>query len=127
MRYWSEGLGRRELVIDLEKSKLTRKPNFLELSGVVDSPAPWAYEIEVEFDDWKAILETAAKPETGTFLVQRASWGVLLRIAAGLSKFIIILAFFRIRRLVGLDRCQAATPIADEPPAPGPASENVGR
>lgn len=112
MHYWSEGLGRRQLIIDLAKSRLENKSSFLELSGVVDAPAPWEYEIEVEFDDWKAILETAVKRDTGTFLVQRATGGELLAIIGGLLRFILMLALYRSLHLLGVGAAAAPAPEA---------------
>lgn len=120
MHYWSEGLGRRQLIINLEKSRLDNKGEFLELSGVVDAPAPWEYEIEVEFDDWKAILETAVKRDTGTFLVQRASGGQLLAIIGGLLRFMLMLALYRGLHLLGpgAARWTAAPEVSADADAP---------
>ncbi len=126
MHYWSEGLGRRQLIINLAKSKLTRKADFLELSGVVDAPAPWEYEIEVEFADWQAILTTATRPETGAFLVQRSSMRELIAIATGLGQFLAVLAWYRMRHLLGFDRDATAADNAARELIADPANEKAG-
>ena len=63
MRFWSEGLGERQLVMNLGKSHIKRLDEVMLLSGVVDSPAPWEYEVKINRADWAKILDTAATPE----------------------------------------------------------------
>lgn len=104
MRFWSEGLGDRELIINLDRADLTAKEDRLELGGVVDSPAPWEYNIKMKFEDWAAILKTAARQDTGEFIASQASIPLLLRIFGGLLGFVLMLAFYRLRRLLGVDR-----------------------
>lgn len=103
MRFWSEGLGDRELVIDLERTSLTAVEDRLELGGVVDAPAPWEYNIKMQVDDWAAILHTAAHPDTGGFIASRASAAQLMQIFGGLVGFVAMLALHRLKRLIGMD------------------------
>lgn len=104
MRFWSEGLGDRELVINLERADLANREERLELSGVVDAPAPWEYNIKMQVEDWAAILKTAVRPDTGAFIASRASLGQLVRIFGGLVAFVLMLALYRLRRQLGIDR-----------------------
>lgn len=115
MRFWSEGLGDRELVINLDRADLAAKEDRLELGGVVDAPAPWEYNIKMQVDDWAAILKTAARPDTGEFIASRASLQLLIRIFGGLVVFVVMLAVFRLRRRLGLDRTAPAEQAAAAP------------
>lgn len=116
MRFWSEGLGDRELVINLDRADLVAKEDRLELGGIVDSPAPWEYNIKMKFEDWAAILKTAARPDTGEFIASRASVPLLIRIFGGLLGFVLMLAVYRLRRLLGIDRGE------QQPPGPALAT-----
>lgn len=122
MRFWSEGLGDRELVINLDRAELSAKEDRLELGGVVDAPAPWEYNIKMRVDDWAAILTTAARPDTGVFIASRASAPLLIRIFGGLVVFVVMLAIYRLRRRLGMDR---GSPAAVSAPAPTVAEVGV--
>ncbi|MFO1254749.1 MAG: hypothetical protein U1E37_03685 [Sphingomonadaceae bacterium] len=113
MRFWSEGLGDRELVIDLDRADLAAVDDRLELSGVVDAPAPWEYNIKMQVDDWAAILETAARPDTGDFIATRASVSQLVQIFGGLVGFVAMLAFQRLKRRIGMTGAPAPVAIGN--------------
>ena len=104
MRFWSEGLGDRELIINLECASMAAVEDRLELSGVVDAPAPWEYNIKMHVDDWVAILETAARPDTGGFIATRASPAQLVQIFGRLLGFVAMLSFHRLKRMLGINR-----------------------
>ena len=73
MRFWSEGLGDRQLVMNLSKAKIKRTDEIIMLNGVVDSPAPWEYEVKINQNDWVKILETAVTPEACGFIANQAT------------------------------------------------------
>jgi len=102
MRFWSEGLGDSELVMGLGRAKLERTGGFVLLTGVVDSPAPWEYEVKVEFDDWLAILRTATSKEACDFIAGHVSIGALAGMAWSILRFVVLLAAYRSVRLTGL-------------------------
>jgi hypothetical protein len=102
MHFWSEGLGDSELVMGLDRAKLDRKGDFVTLTGIVDSPAPWEYEVKVQFDDWITILHTATSKEACDFIAQHMSVGALIGMAWSIVKFISLLAVYRFARVVGL-------------------------
>ncbi|MFI4976924.1 MAG: hypothetical protein ACHP84_20510 [Caulobacterales bacterium] len=102
MRFWSEGLGDQELVMGLDRARLERKADFMSLTGVVDSPAPWEYEVRMQFDDWSAILKTATSKAACDFLATNVSVRDLVRIVLSIGKFVVLLGWFRATRLMGL-------------------------
>lgn len=104
MNFWSQGLGKRELVMNLERSRVTRLEDCILLTGVVDSPAPWEYEVKVHREDWNAILKTASSAETGGFLARSFSFGCLIQMGVTLTKFVMLLAFYRTAKVLGLSR-----------------------
>jgi len=102
MHFWSEGLGDSELVMGLDRAKLDRKGEFVNLTGVVDSPAPWEYEVKVQFDDWLTILRTATSEQACDFIASHMSIGQLAAMAWSIVKFIVLLASYSFLRVVGL-------------------------
>ena len=102
MRFWSEGLGDQELVMALDRAKLDRKGDCMSLTGVVDSPAPWEYEVQMQFEDWSAILRTAASKGACDFLATHVGLRGLTGIVASIVKFVVLLAWFTAGRLTGL-------------------------
>lgn len=101
MRFWSEGLGERQLVMNLSKARIRRQDEIILLSGVVDSPAPWEYEVKIQRDDWAKILETAATKEACDFIVTHTTFAQLLSMAWSIVVFIALLAWFRAKHQLG--------------------------
>ena len=56
MRFWSKGLGERELVIDLSKGNLTREEGKIFMRGVITEPVAWNYEVTLFEEDIRGIL-----------------------------------------------------------------------
>lgn len=102
MRFWSEGHGDRQLVMNLGKARIRRKDEIMLLSGVVDSPAPWEYEVKIQRDDWAKILETASTREACEFIATHTTFMQLLHMAWSIVVFVVLLAWFRTIRLLGL-------------------------
>ena len=111
MRFWSEGLGDSELVIGLDRATVEAKGDCVALTGVVDSPAPWEYEVKIEFADWAKILNTATSKEASDFIAAHAGLADLAGMAWSILKFIAFLAAYRFSCL-----CRLA-PIASTPAA----------
>lgn len=101
MHFWSEGLGDKELVMGLGRAKLDRKGDAISLTGVVDSPAPWEYEVKIHYADWITILRTATSTETCDFIAAHVRIGPLVVMAWNIAKFVVLLAFHRLARLIG--------------------------
>lgn len=59
MRFWSKGLGERELVIDLSKGKLTMEEGKVLMRGTITEPVAWNYEITLFKEDVRGILRVA--------------------------------------------------------------------
>lgn len=102
MNYWSEGLGDQELVMGLDRAKLSRKEDGIFLTGVVDAPAPWEYEVTVHFDDWAAVLRTATSKEASEFIVRSVPFKSVLRMGVSIARFVVLLTFYRFLRMIGL-------------------------
>lgn len=107
MRFWSEGLGDRELVMGLGKSEIERQGDMMVLSGIVDSPAPWEYEVKIGLPDWQTILRTAVTAEACGFIARRASLSELVSMIGSIVKFVVLLAWYRLMRLVVPNRIKA--------------------
>ncbi len=100
MRFWSEGLGDRQLVMGLGKARIEQQGEVMLLSGVVDSPAPWEYEVKIQREDWETILKTAVSRDACGFIAGHASLGLLIGMAWSIIRFVVLLAFFRLVRMV---------------------------
>ncbi len=108
MRFWSEGLGDRQLVMNLSKAKIKRTDEIIMLNGVVDSPAPWEYEVKINQNDWVKILETAVTPEACGFIAKQATLLQLVTMAWSIIVFIVLLTWYRIRHLLHIENPHAA-------------------
>ena len=51
MRFWSKGLGERELDIELEKSTITKEEGKVVLRGILRAPVTWNYEVTLFNED----------------------------------------------------------------------------
>ncbi len=96
MHFWSEGLGDSELVIGLDRAKLDRKADIIALTGVVDSPAPWEYEVKIQFEDWIKILRTATSKEACDFIAGHAGIASLGHMGWSIVRFVVLLAYYRL-------------------------------
>jgi len=60
MRFWSKGLGERQLVIDLSRSNITSEPNNeVMIRGIIVEPVKWNYEVTLYDIDVRGILRVA--------------------------------------------------------------------
>jgi hypothetical protein len=109
MHFWSEGLGDGELVIGLDQAKVDAKGDSVVLSGVVTAPAPWEYEVRIQYPDWSKILSTATSREAGDFIALHAPLTGLAGMAYSVLKFIVLLAFYRLSRVFGFGLAQPST------------------
>ena len=116
MRFWSEGLGERQLVMNLGKSDIKRHGELMMLSGVVDSPAPWEYEVKIQREDWQRILETAVTKDACGFIARRATLAQLVAMAWSIAVFVVMLSWFRAIRLMGFG--EERTISGSAPPLP---------
>ena len=100
MRFWSEGLVDRELLISLWGSAVERKDDYVALKGIVVSPAPWEYEVKIQFADWVAILNTATTPDACGFIARRVPLRSIASMGVFIVKFIVMLGYCRLIRLM---------------------------
>ena len=108
MRFWSEGLGDRQLVMSLGKGHIEQKDDLMLLTGIVDSPAPWEYEVKIQREDWATILKTAVSKDAVGFIARRASFGAMIAVAWPIIRFIVLLSWYRAIRVLTPRRDAAA-------------------
>jgi hypothetical protein len=71
MRFWSKGLGDRQLVIDLSRSNITSEPNNqVVLRGIISEPVKWNYEVTLYDIDVRGILRVAFTWQVLVFLAK---------------------------------------------------------
>jgi hypothetical protein len=64
MRFWSKGLGDRQLVIDLSRGNLSNEPNNeVVMRGIISEPVKWNYEVTLFDTDVRGILRVALTPQ----------------------------------------------------------------
>ncbi|MDD5175023.1 MAG: hypothetical protein PHQ05_01190 [Sterolibacterium sp.] len=110
MEYWSEGLGEANMVLGLGPAVVNRGENAVILTGVCDAPAPWEYKVTVMFEDWAAVLQTATSKEAADFLVHSVPFVTILGMGWWMVKFVVMLAFFRGAKAVGMLAPAATAP-----------------
>ena len=98
MQYWSEGLGKRMMVIGLDRSALAPEKEAIVLTGICDAPAPWEYRVTVFPDDWRAVLRAATSPQAAVFFVRSVGFGTLLKMGGYFSLFLARLTWYTVRR-----------------------------
>lgn len=64
MRFWSKGLGDKQLVIDLSRGNLSNEPNNeVVMRGIIVEPVKWNYEVTLFDTDVRGILRVALTPQ----------------------------------------------------------------
>ena len=101
MRFWSEGLGDRELVMGLSRAQIERKADMISLTGIVDLPAPWEYEVKIGYGDWIRILQTATSRDACDFIARHVGLVMLAQMGWSIAKFVVLLAWYRAARILG--------------------------
>ena len=101
MEFWSEGLGKRTLVVDFKKSTYDIEGEEEIIKGIVDAPADWNYTVRVARDDWVRILEIATSSDVVGFLANGARIGVLIRMGWFIMKLLVLVGAFSIGKVVG--------------------------
>lgn len=86
MRFWSKGLGERELDIELDKSTITKEEGKVVLRGVLRAPVTWNYEVTLFNEDVGGIFRVMLSipgivyflkniTGVGTFISKRGEMG----------------------------------------------------
>ena len=73
MRFWSKGLGERELVIDLSKGNLTLEEGNVFMRGTIVEPVNWNYEITLFPEDVRGILRVALSIQGISYFMKNIS------------------------------------------------------
>jgi len=102
MKFWSDGLGKRELVMELSESSLDREGDAIILTGMIHQPAEWAYKVTMGLGDWTTVLKTATSAEACTYLTRSVSVARILGMGFWVVKFILLMGLYRIGSLIGL-------------------------
>jgi hypothetical protein len=102
MKFWSEGLGKRDLVMELAEADLDRDGEAIVLTGTIHQPAEWAYKVTMGLSDWKVVLTTATSSEACTYLSRSVSVAKILSMGIWVVKFIFLMGFYRLGSVLGL-------------------------
>lgn len=102
MRFWSDGLGKRDLVMELSDAALNRESEAIILTGTIHQPAEWAYKVTMELGDWTTVLSTATSPQACEYLSRSVKVTRILGMGVWVVKFILLMAVYRLGSLVGL-------------------------
>lgn len=102
MRFWSDGLGKRDLVMELRDAALDREGEAIILTGTIHQPAEWAYKVTMELGDWTTVLKTATSTEACAYLSSSVSVARILGMGLWVVKFILLMGAYRIGSLIGL-------------------------
>lgn len=92
VKFWSEGLGTRDLIMGLDGATVSREEDAVILTGVVEAPADWAYKVTIEAEDWNTILRTATSPQACDFLSRSLRIGTLVVMGWLVSRFLLSLS-----------------------------------
>ncbi len=87
MEFWSTGLGKRSMGIDIGAEDIKIADSDVQLAGTVRPPLSWHYTINMDKDDWVEFLETAFHPVIVGYLVQPAKWRTTFKASIYLSVF----------------------------------------
>ncbi|GEM_PF-1517871 len=68
MRFWSKGLGERELVIDLSRGNLTKEGDNVFMRGIIVEPVNWHYEVTLSPEDVRGILRVMVSAQAMIYL-----------------------------------------------------------
>jgi hypothetical protein len=88
MEFWSKGLGRRSLVLDLGRERVEADVDQVALTGNVSAPVTWNYIMYVDARDWTELFDLALRREMASYLLARTRLGALARLTAFLFKFL---------------------------------------
>jgi hypothetical protein len=130
MRFWSDGLGKRDLVMELSEAALDREGDAIILTGTIHQPAEWAYKVTMGLGDWTTVLKTATSAQACAYLSSSVSVARILGMGIWVLKFILLMGLYRIGSLVGLvnlERQVAKAPVQlPVHPAPKPEASLGG-
>lgn len=70
MEFWSTGLGKRSMGINVGEETVKVSENDVLLTGTVRPPLSWHYTITMDKDDWGAFIETAFHPVIISYLIK---------------------------------------------------------
>jgi hypothetical protein len=120
MKFWSEGLGKKDLVMELADADLERDGDAIILTGTIHQPAEWAYKVTMELSDWTVVLTTATSAEACTYLSRSVSVARILGMGVWVVKFIVLMGLYRLGSVLGLVDLEhgATRPIPLDKPAP---------
>ncbi len=96
MEFWSTGLGKRSMAIDIGSEEVKVADDVVLLSGMVKPPLSWRYTITMDTDDWTEFLETAFHPVIIGYLLKPAKWRIMLKAGMLLSVFFIKYSFYMV-------------------------------
>jgi hypothetical protein len=101
MEFWSKGLGRRSLVLDLGAERVEADAERVALSGHASAPVTWSYIMYLGGSDWTDFFRLALRSEMASYLLRRRRLAALLRLTAFLVRFVGLYAAALVRVRLG--------------------------
>lgn len=92
MEFWSTGLGKKSMGINLGEETVKVSGNDLLLAGSVRPPLSWHYTITMDKDDWIEFIETAFHPIIISYLMKPGKWSIMFK--AGTNLFLFFTKYF---------------------------------
>ncbi len=102
MEFWSAGMGKKHLVLGLDRTKYDVEGEEMILTGIVDAPADWNYKVRMTRKDWTNVLSIATSSQAGQFLANSVGVVGLVRMALLILKFVMLLAVFNMAKVLGI-------------------------
>ncbi len=101
MEFWSTGLGKRSMGIEVGKEAISLNEDMIFMSGIVKPPLSWHYTIIMDKDDWLEFFEIAFYPIIISYLMKAGKRRIMLKAGKNLFLFFVkytfclCLGFFR--------------------------------
>jgi len=87
VEFWSKGLGKRSMTVEIGTETVAVEDDLVLLRGTVKPPLSWKYQIEMDADDWVEFFGVATHPVIVRHLLARNRLGVAARALGQLARF----------------------------------------
>lgn len=123
MDFWSKGLGKRTVGVDLAESDVTKSGDVLYLRGTMEEPITWDYIMRLRSDDVAEFMALLRDPRVADFVWDSPQrWQLFRRLLGGglVLVWLVLVAFARsffVRGAVEEPEVQLPPPIERKRPA----------
>lgn len=89
MEFWSKGLGRRSMVIDIGTEHVEDAGNELVMTGTVKAPVNWNYIISMERKCWEDFFQVALSRSLARYLASPDKISLFVSLTAHVLVFLV--------------------------------------